>query len=142
MADDFYEIMRDSGAELHELIDRERWQEMQSWREVFAAPYHNETGKWKRGKYEWHIFSFNHTPSISGEKALTRYQAQPVEKYYVVPEGGILTAYLCVGGRLPNLRLLLEDIYVWPDDLSWTMAFTHEMDVWLGPYFCLREWIS
>jgi hypothetical protein len=52
-----------------------------------------------------------------------------VEKYYVVPEGGILTAYLCVAGRLPNFRLLLEDIYVWPDDLSWTMAFTHEMDV-------------
>lgn len=48
---------------------------------------------------------------------------------------------MIVGGRLPDFRSLYDDIYVWPDGLEWTMAFTHE-DNYLGPYFSRREWVA
>jgi len=33
------------------------------------------------------------------------------------------------------------DVYVTPPDFAWTMAFTHEQDAGLGPYFARREWV-
>jgi hypothetical protein len=72
---------------------------------------------------------------------MIKYQQQRATSYYVVPESEISIAYLCVGGQLPDLMACADDIYVWPEGLSWTMAFTHELDWGLGPYFCLREWI-
>jgi hypothetical protein len=45
-----------------------------------------------------------------------------------------------IDGKLPDFRNSGLDIYVWPDGLEWTMAFTHE-DGWFGPYFSRREWI-
>jgi hypothetical protein len=46
-----------------------------------------------------------------------------------------------VNGALPDFRPLCDDVYVWPDDLAWTMAFTHEEASGLGPYYCRREWV-
>ena len=140
--DEYTSIMEQTGADLEELPTKEGWRVMQQWREVFAAPYHAATRKWKRGKYEWHIFSFKDTKSVDRKHAMKQYERQSVERFFVVPEGEHLTAYFCIGGSLPNFRSLAEDIYVWPEDLSWTMAFTHEMEPGLGPYFCLREWVT
>ena len=114
---------------------------MQQWREVFAAPYHAATRKWKHGPFEWHIFSFQHTKSMDRKRAMKRYEQQSAERFFVVPENENWPAYLCIGGELPDFRSLENDIHVWLEDLSWTMAFTHEAGIGLGPYFCLREWV-
>lgn len=114
---------------------------MQQWREVYAAPLHAATGKWKRDNYEWHTFSFHHAPAISGVRAAESYLAEAVVPHYVVPEDENWPAFHCASERLPDLRIIADDIYVWSEGLAWTMAFTHEQEIGLGPYFSRREWV-
>ena len=141
-SDEYATIMDQTGSKLEELATKERWRAMQQWREVFAAPCHAVTGKWKYGDYDWHAFTWGRTKCVNRHHAMRLYEQQVAERYYVMPEDEFYPAYLCVGGSLPKLRSLVEDIHVWPADLSWTMAFTHEMDSELGPFFCMREWID
>jgi hypothetical protein len=63
--------------------------------------------------------------------------------YWLVPEAPEYPAYRCEGARLPDLSHTTTDVYVWPDDVAWTMAFTHEAAaLGLGPYFSRREWVA
>lgn len=143
MSDDYDKIMEGLGIELASLTERERWSLMQAWREVFAKPYHDAFGKWTRGDYDWHVFSFEDTPCIYGDKATFEYLKQVVTMYYVIPEihhhAAHYDAYKCTGANLPTFELAHADIHVWPADLSWTMAFTHGGH---GPYFSRREWVE
>jgi hypothetical protein len=59
----------------------------------------------------------------------------------ICPQDERLPAFEIVRRSLPDFENSGQDIYVWPNGLDWTMAFTHE-DGWLGPYFSRREWIS
>jgi hypothetical protein len=115
---------------------------MQDWREVFAAVYHETAGKWKLGDFEWHIFSFGYAPFITGDKAVYEYSQQIAAPFYLITEEAKgFPAYWVDEVPWPDLRSWLLDAYVSPEDLSWTMAFTHESESGLGPYFCRREWI-
>lgn len=122
---------------------RLRWELLQGWRHVYAAGLHAATGKWRRPDFEWHVFSFRYARAIEGEKAAAAYASINVPPSFIVcpeDEDEDTPAFRIAGGTLPSLRQTGLDIYVWPDDLAWTMAFTHE-DGFCGPYFSRREWV-
>ena len=91
-------------------------------------------GKNRRGAntkaFLWHIFSGARYPSVSGAAAIAQYTQQTGAEFVVLANNrrvAVLTDLL-------PLSSALSDYYVFPPNLAWTMAFTHE-DGWLGPYF-------
>ena len=80
--------------------------------------------------YRWHIFSDERYPAVSGQSALDEYRRQRACEYIVLPNDG----EPAIETDLPPLEFWLEDYLVFPRNMAWTMAFTHE-DGWLGPYF-------
>jgi hypothetical protein len=57
----------------------------------------------------------------------------------IYPEEEALPALRLIGGEMPDFRREGGDVYVFPEDLIWTMAFTHHEH--LGPYFSRQEWV-
>jgi hypothetical protein len=96
------------------------------WLEAFGADRHGVNAK----AYLWHIFSGSRYPNLSGAEAMTEYEKQ-VAVEYVVLSNDRKTAFATE--TLPQSSSL-TDYYVFPANLAWTMAITHE-DGWLGPYF-------
>jgi hypothetical protein len=135
------EILASCGGQIEVIDKRERMRLIQAWRECYAAPLHSARGIWKLDNYEWHVFSFAYTRAINGLKAYVEYQRQVADVLIVCPEQAKLPAVRIVGGRLPDFRPVGGDVYVWPHDLQWTMAFTHEESMGLGPYFSRSDWV-
>lgn len=120
--------------------ERDTWQ--QRWREAYAAGLYAATGKWKLGQFEWHVFSFQHARALNALRAVNAYQAEAPQPVIVCPESLALPAVLLRGTRLPDFSHRGADLLVAPPDLSWTMAFTHEESLDIGPYFSRREWLE
>lgn len=118
---------------------REAW--LQAWREVYAVGLHAATGRWTKDGFEWHVFSFQHARARNGTQALADYEAQPSQSVVVCPENRKLPAVRLEGNRLPAFAGLGGDILIAPLDFAWSMAFTHEETLDLGPYFARREWV-
>jgi hypothetical protein len=78
----------------------------------------------------WHIFSAGRYPCVDGEDARSLYRLQPAAEYLVLMNGG---GKAVSTDTLP-LESPLADYCVFPPNLAWTMAFTHESGL-LGPYF-------
>jgi hypothetical protein len=135
--------VRNRGYDCRELDAREAWQLMQKWRETFAAAFRATHGSWKLGSLNWHIFSFGHAPSLRGEKAFAEYFSQPLCRFLILPdEAEHLPSYSCVASSWPDFREWQLDLYVCPDSIEWTIAFTHEEGAGLGPYFSRAEWCN
>ncbi len=80
--------------------------------------------------YLWHVFSYERHPSLSGQAAVQEYEKQGAPEYWIISnerDEGLVTDIL-------PASCSLRDWLVFPANLAWTMAFTHE-DGWLGPYF-------
>lgn len=80
--------------------------------------------------YMWHVFSAERYPSASGVPAKEQYARHEAGEYVVLSNArdeGFVT-------DLRPQACALSDWFVFPPNLAWTMAFTHE-DGWLGPYF-------
>ena len=136
----FQSVLDECGGQTEPIARIERDKLLQTWREVYAAPYHDAKGRWKLSQYEWHVFSFGYTRALNGERAVAAYSDQSAPSLIVCPEDGRSPAWKLTDGNLPDFRKWGGDVYVWPDDLSWTMAFTHEGGLGLGPYFSQMEW--
>jgi hypothetical protein len=87
----------------------------------------NATGP--RG-FLWHIFSAGRYPCVEREDARSLYRLQHAAKYMVL----LNDARTAVSTDALPLEVPLADYCVFPPNLAWTMAFTHEAG-WLGPYF-------
>lgn len=83
-----------------------------------------------RRDYLWHVFSAGAFPSLEREEALLEYRKQVAVEFAVMSNDG-RTAFMT--DVLPE-RSSLSDFYVFPPNLAWTLAYTHEAG-WLGPYF-------
>ena len=99
---------------------------VERWRGVYAA------GERAPGlaQYLWHTFSWGAYPSVSGAEAERLYSCHCYSDVIVLSNDrktAFRAASLPVSDRV-------IDFYVFPPDLAWTMAFTHEGG-WLGPYF-------
>lgn len=139
--DDYQRALDLTGGEAEPLPEAERRALLQEWRQAFAAGLYAATGRWRPPNYEWHVFSFGYARALKGEKAAAAYAAERPEAVVVCPESAALPAFRLSGGALPNFRAVVDDVYVWPADLAWTMAFTHEESMGLGPFFSRREWV-
>ncbi len=112
-------ILREcSPAEASELAER--------WLAVFAA---NGFGTGSRD-YLWHVFSFEATPALSKAKAQAQYELESSTEYVVLSDDRDVAF---VTDQRPCASSL-SDWFVFPPNMAWTMAFTHE-DGYLGPYF-------
>jgi hypothetical protein len=102
--------------------------------DALAVEWLNVFGKDKQGvntkAFMWHLFSAKRYPSVSGANADEAY-SQHASPHYVVLSNDREFAFVSDSRfRAKNI----SDYYVFPENLAWTMAFTHE-DGWLGPYF-------
>lgn len=104
--------------------EAQQW--VERWRGVYASGEHAPG----LARYLWHTFSWGAYPSVSGEEAEQLYAAHRYSDVIVLSNDR-KTAFRSVS--LPVSERVI-DFYVFPPDLAWTMAFTHE-DGWLGPYF-------
>jgi hypothetical protein len=139
---DYETVIEACGGDVTMLTLRERHDALQHWRGTYAAGLHAMTGSWQHQGYDWHLFSFEYVRALKHHRAVEAYLAQRSEDILVVPESERRQAVRIKGGNLPELRAILDDFLVWPTDLEWTMAFTHEESIGLGPYFTRREWIE
>jgi hypothetical protein len=96
------------------------------WLDVFGKNRHGVNTM----AYLWHVFSGARYPSIGGAAAVEQYKQQTGVEFVVLSNDRKL-AFLT---ELMPGSSSLSDYYVFPPNLAWTMAFTHE-DGWLGPYF-------
>jgi hypothetical protein len=139
---EYQEILDACGGSCEPIANPELPALLKAWREVYAVGLFAATGRWKLGPYEWHVFSFDHAHALNGEKGLAEYGAQQPGVVVVYPEGLRLPAVRLTGERLPSFERHIADVYIWPEDLAWTMAFTHEASTGLGPYFSRCEWMD
>ncbi len=53
-------------------------------------------------------------------------------------------AFRCDGNSLPDLTEVSHevDVFICPEDFSWTLFYGHEVDVFGGPEFTTLEWMS
>lgn len=119
------------GAILRQYSDEEAAAWLAEWLEAFGKDRHGVNSE----AYLWHIFSGGRYPSESGAEALAEYKRHRAPEYVVFSN----TRDVVFETNLLPQTCLLSDYYVYPRNLAWTMAFTHE-DGWLGPYFaCHRD---
>lgn len=97
-----------------------------AWLDAFGMDRHGINSK----AYLWHIFSGGRYPSVEREEAVAEYRKHISAEYFVLSNDR-KTAFST--DVLPS-KVSLLDCYVFPPNLAWTMAFTHE-EGWLGPYF-------
>lgn len=98
----------------------------QQWLNVYGVLRHGVNTK----EFLWHIFSGDRYTSLTGAAAIAQYQQQLAVEY-VILSNDRKTAFTT--DKLPT-KAAFSDYYVFPVNLAWTMAFTHESG-WLGPYF-------
>ena len=114
------------GKVIREFSEEEADRLADDWLAVFGKSRHGVNTK----AYLWHVFSGARYPSSSGAAAVDQYKRQSGTEFVVLSNDRRL-AFLTE--LLPESSSL-SDYYVFPPNLAWTMAFTHE-DGWLGPYF-------
>jgi hypothetical protein len=105
----------------------------QQWLEHYACAVKEQTGKWLAGEYKWQAFSQGFHSCAKSSYALEKYLEMKVQNYFIMNESG-KTCFRCHSETLPDLSEILDDLYVFPPDFSWTMVFTHEQTDF-GPYF-------
>jgi len=81
-------------------------------------------------QYMWHVFSYGSYPSVALETAQRAFAECGSPEYVVLSNE---RKQAIVTDQKPS-SCSLSDYYVFPKNLAWTMAITHE-DGWLGPFF-------
>jgi len=142
--DEFSEIVERCGGKATLLSNKERWQILQSWRHVFSRELYERTGKWQHNGFDWHTFSYDFAPAENGAKALDSYRSQSANAFYVIPQDELLPGFLCADAQLPDFSGCFLDVYIFPRELAWTMAFTHEShtSMELGPFFARGDRVA
>jgi hypothetical protein len=106
---------------------------MARWDETFCPNVHRRTGAWIHLGYRWHAYSYGFEAALTGDAALAAYAVCAARDLLVYFEDEDL--FDCFGVASPDFSSFGDDLYVFPADLAWTMVFTHEQCIGLGPYF-------
>jgi hypothetical protein len=114
------------GRIIQKLSEEEVQKLTNQWMDIYAR----NTQKKILTTYLWHTFSSGSYPSVCRREAELLY-TQQITNEVVVLSNNCLSAL--VTDALPK-NCNLMDYFVFPTNLAWTIAFTHE-DGWLGPYF-------
>ncbi|MDR2637703.1 MAG: DUF4275 family protein [Zoogloeaceae bacterium] len=114
------------GRVLRHFTEKEALKWAERWISVYAQDARGANIK----AYLWHTFSSGRYPCVCKQEAEDSYRRQIATEIVVLSNSrrsGLLT------DALPT-NLACMDYCVFPVNMAWTMAFTHE-DGWLGPYF-------
>lgn len=86
----------------------------------------------------------------SGPRAITEAEQAYTGSYLLVPcrnpgkpeWESVGIAYRCVSKTLPDLTEVSHhvDVFISPEDFDWTLYYGHEVDVFVGPRFTMRDW--
>jgi hypothetical protein len=132
--------LAETGFEVRALKRSEATRIFARWCETFMESVKARTGKYRHLGLHWHAFSYGLVKAASQKAAFDQYFNLPPEPGYIIPESWKHGAgVFCTGPSLPDLTNVHDDLYVFPESLEWTMAFTHEQPK-VGPYFTRREW--
>jgi hypothetical protein len=115
-------------------IEAEQW--LARWLAAFGQRRHGVNAK----DFLWHIFSAGRHPSVDADEARAAYMQHEATRYVVLSNDQHSVFLL---DRKP-VDWPEPDYNVFPENLAWTMAFTHE-EGWLGPYFSKHadyEWLE
>ena len=104
--------------------------EAETFAERWLAVYGTNRQGINAKAFLWHIFSAGRYPSVSGEESWLHYNMQEATNL-VVLSNDRKQAFLT---NLKPLCCSWSDCMIFPANLAWTMARTHE-EGWLGPYF-------
>jgi hypothetical protein len=100
-----------------------------AWLDAFGADRDDVKATGPKG-FLWHIFCAGRYPCVEREEARSHYRLQRAAEYVVLLNDGRAAV---ATDALP-LEVPLADYCVFPPNLAWTMAFTHEAPL-DGPYF-------
>lgn len=121
-----------------ELLPLDKVEEFErQWRTCFCNYAKADKADIHLEQFKWHTFSFKKFPSLEGKDAEAAYVQQKARSYVVLPERSVHENEAAfIATNLPSIDLpcLPTDFYVFPKNMAWTMAFTHEQD-WIGPFF-------
>lgn len=117
---------------------------IEKWRKAFARDLFAQTGEWRIGGYDWHIFTFGYAQALTGNQAVQKYQNLYHCAGYVFTHTvkkpaccstSCLPSYIAIDHTLSLFREV-ADIYVVDKHFTWTFVFTHETSAGIGPFFC------
>ena len=114
---------------------------MELWEKSFCNISKSDKETIYLDQFKWHIFSYEKHPALEGDDAIGEYNKQIAREFYVIPEPPPYHQEKAfITNTLPDANLANEliDFYVFPKNLAWTMAFTHEY-AWMGPYFAKHQ---
>jgi len=95
------------------------------WLKLFASKVKNATGKWMVGEHLWEGFSSGLQVNYLNNKALEQYNLQKSYSFYIFDESG-KQGFICTSNSLPEFYNTGYDIYLFPEDESWTIVFCHD----------------
>lgn len=101
------------------------------WLELFAYKVKETTGKWRIGDHLWEGFASDIQPCYLNNKALVQYRKQKLNLFYVFDESGKY-CFKCKSNAFPELFNTGYDLYVLPEDNSWTTVFSHDNAVYFA----------
>ena len=120
-------------AEPGRVVRRYSPQESKALAEAWLSAFEG-SGAPNTKSYMWHVFSFEAYTSVSLSEARAQYEQQVAPSYIVLSNDRRSAVEM---DQRPTWTSV-PDCYVFPPNLAWTMAFTHEDD-WLGPYFAVNQ---
>jgi hypothetical protein len=118
------------GRILRRFTELEARQILGDWITVYAKNAHGANIE----SFLWHAFSSGAFPSVCRQEAELRYAEQVASEVVVLSNDG---GSALLTDSLPS-TCNVSDYMVFPRNLAWSMAFTHE-DGWLGPYFAKHQ---
>jgi len=113
----------------------------QKWRETYAKSLYKKTGKWTYDNIDWHVFSYEYTAHLTGDSARNKYREKCGSTYLVLPNLDEGKGYRCESIKPVNFSQKGIDLYICPEDMSWTFVNTHEED-WIGPFYSDKEMVK
>ena len=105
----------------------------QKWRKIYSENLFKQKRVWRYNQYDWHVFSWNLTKSLSDFKAIRAILSKKESEWYIWGDRNSEFGMRVRGITPINLSGLYEDYILSSIDLSWTIAFTHESTC--GPYY-------
>jgi len=126
------DIAIEPGAVLRAYSSAESKQLAARWLSTFGG-----SGAPDTKSYLWHVFSFQAYPSLSGQEARTEYDLQVAPRFVILSND----RDQAVETDVRPTTCSESDFLIFPPNMAWTMAFTHE-DGWLGPYFAKHSQYS
>ena len=134
-------LLNASGGEVEVLSEADAKKLCLRWLDAYSRPVKQKTGSWVFNGFLWHAFSYEFSPSRQGTEALSLYELERKRELMVLQEPDHeQSAALVRELPRPDLSALGLDLYVFPESLRWTMAFTHEQPE-IGPFYSRSEWL-